>query len=351
MPEIASTTRVQRRVFGVDARLVESVGLTMLGAATAFAVSQDDPLVLRGGFPWIALVPMCIGLMHGFLGALASLLFLSLWTFALVYVDASLDVSALDVRLALGILLVGLVPAEVRDRFIRENESLLDRLANADERLEGLSRSHSLLLASHRKLERAAISDESSLVANFERLRERLRGHLDPISVVLRGAQDLLSLFAAHGLVQSAAILHCRDGKVARHAIASIGDAAVDPDHPLVEAAIAGRCVATVRELDPLASGVADASVLAVVPLVDAHDRVWGVVIILEMPFIALRDDHLRVLLSIGSSLADVFSEASERNAAHAADAVRAAPPRARTLTLVPSPAVEEREASHGHAE
>lgn len=350
MPDIESTTRSPWRALEVDARLVESIALTVLGAATAFVLSPNDPVVLHSGFPWIAFIPLFIGLLHGFVAALGSLVVLGLWAMALAYVDASVLITSLDARLGLGIVLVALLPAEVRDRFARENQGLRARIATADERIEGLTRSHSLLLASHRNLERAAISDERSLVANFERMREQLRRYAGPMSIVLRGAQDILSLFAAHGLVQSAAILHYEHGKVGRRAIASIGEPTVDPDHPLVEAAIVGRCVATVRELDPLASGVADTSVLAVVPLVDAHKRVWGVVVIYEMPFIALRDDYLRVLLSIGSSLADVFAAASEPATVQQSVVGVPAQRPALAIALASNECAEGQEASHGHA-
>jgi len=348
---IQATTRAKRRALGMDSRLVESAALTALGAAFAFAVSPTDPILLSEGFPWLALVPMLVGLIHGFVAALGSLAVLGLWALAVVRIDPSLvDLSAVDTRFVVGVILVGLVPAEFRDRFARESAMLRAKLTSADERFEALSRSYSLLRASHRNLERATTFGERSLVASFEVLRGQLRREAGPISVVIRGAEAVLSLFEAHGLVQSAAIFRFDQGRVASLPLATIGGATVDPSHPLIASAIAGRCVATVRELDPLSSGVADTSVLAAVPLVDSQRRVWGVVVILEMPFISLRDDQLRGLLSIGSSLADLFAEASEPKETQEDSTVRATPTQARALALASARWGDGQEVSRGRA-
>jgi hypothetical protein len=89
--------------------------------------------------------------------------------------------------------------------------------------------------------------------------------------------------------------------------VAALGQAAeVDLDHPMVRDALDSREVTSVRE-ERMA--IRDAAPLACVPLVDSSDHLWGVILVHEMPFLAMSEQNMKLLAVLGGRVGDWLAE------------------------------------------
>jgi hypothetical protein len=203
-----------------------------------------------------------------------------------------------------GILVVGMLSGEFADRWLRRLQRLRVVGRYRQQRLEEFSRAYHLLKVSHDRLEERMAGNTTSLRGALLTLRRRLG---EELAKDLAGVGEaVMDLFAEHGWVQVAG-LHEADARLRVQAepVARLGaPGRVDPGLRIIRRAVETRSLVTVREL-PESQGP-----LAVVPLENVEGRLYGVVVIHEMPFVAFTEEHLHLLVVLGGHTADLLSAA-----------------------------------------
>ena len=120
-------------------RWLETLTITMLSPWFGFWANRSDPFLIHGDFPWLALVPLVVGLQHGVAPALASAGLLG----ARAYLQAVNQVEPISVTLhwIIGCLVVAAAAGFFRDRAVRRYDLLQVR---AFDLLEQVQRARSV---------------------------------------------------------------------------------------------------------------------------------------------------------------------------------------------------------------
>lgn len=298
-------------------RVAETVLLTLLVPAIGLWFHEYDPLFLEASFAWLVAAPLLAGLRYGFIFGFGS----ALATVAIMTTSwrLGMESGAFPLQYAIGLILVGMVVGEFTDVWRRRLGQM--RVINDYQatRLDEFVRNYHLLRVSHDQL-------AERLAANPYNLRDALR-HLGrrlqtthPLEV---RAGDILNFLAWHGMFQQAAFYAVDEkGEVRTPALARLGreDEGV-PDSPMVRACLSERCMISLRG-EWMSEAGADGAppLLAVVPLLDVEGRLWGIVTITDMPFMAYHDKTLNLLAVLGGNLGDLIKESQRSETAHAGD-------------------------------
>jgi polysaccharide biosynthesis protein PelD len=303
---IESENHADRR----DLRLrswLEILAITVVIPLGISWINPDDPFLVRGPFPWLALLSLLVGAQHGALGAAvhSSLLFAT----ACAY-DAQvgfLDVAALGAWGG-GCLATGVIAGYFRDRVEGRLTHLSRQARDRAQHLARLSRAHAVLKVSHQKLEERLSAQGWSLESAVEDTRQELAASASLPAL----CQSILNILSNHAMVQAATLFTVVSGGADRRpcdlaVAAKLGHPpAVDAAHRLIARALeTGRLVALDAESTELGS---DESVLVAVPLLAASGRAIGVVVVHEMPFMAFQATNLKALAALCAHLADVLA-------------------------------------------
>ncbi len=305
--------------------ILEGVAITLLLPLLGLWYHRDDPFFLQASFPWLALAPLLLGLRYGFalgLGSAASLSVLMYLMFRL----GRPEVPAFPGSLVLGLLLTGMLAGEFCDMWHRRLHRLAELNYHHRLRVQKFTRSYQLLSLSHERLERAVLANTRSLRETITYLRERVltaesdapdRGDLHHL---------LMEVLGSFGWLQVAALYRVDEyGIFIPQVVAKLGNPRPVPiDAPLLVKALKSGQLTCVRPDDAAAeqpsggaineeSGLVRISeaLLAVIPLVDVHGRMWGVVTVQAMPFVALSRDHLNLLAVLGGHMGDLMALAA----------------------------------------
>jgi hypothetical protein len=272
----------------------------------AFIV-PDDPLLLEAPFPWLALLPVLIGVQHGALAATVGSALL-VGAGALHQLLSGATGLTTLAAFAGGCLCAGVIAGHFHDRVQAQLGRSGRAAADGARRLSRLARAHAVVKLSHHELEERLAARNWSLVSAFEDARHTLAGATSLSAV----GEVVLSVLSNHAMVQSATLLTVagrgRDGGVELLPSASIGHS---PDtnvrHRLVQRALeTGRLVAL--DAESVDAG-ADDSILAVAPLASASGKLLGLVLIHELPFMAFQAENLKNMAALTALLADLLEE------------------------------------------
>jgi len=303
-PFLAAATSSKERTESRERRKwLEILGITACVPLAIYCFHSRDPFLLRGGFPWLVLIPLLIGAQHGILAAVASSALLSLAAWSLGGHSAPEAIGAWSG----GCLAAGVISGHFRDRICARLAHLSQQVEDDGARLVRLTRAHAVLKLSHQRLEERVSAQSWSLAAAVTDAKQRLV----TCDSLASAGNVALNVFFNHAMVQSASLLlgpitgHPTNDALALELQGQLGPKrSVDVRHPLIERALAsGRLVA----IDVHADSGADSSILAVVPLRAASGAALGVLAVHEMPFMAFQAGHLKNLAVLALHLTDLI--------------------------------------------
>nr|WP_284509391.1 PelD GGDEF domain-containing protein [Caballeronia sp. GAFFF2] len=300
--------RVRRFLAPAVARpfaIVESVALMLIMLSVARWLQHDDPLLVRGGFPWLWMVPLLVALRYGtLLGLLSSSIMFGVWelfyppggTFPALYFAGGLCQTILAGHF-------GDTWGSRAERASSLNDYLNDRLV-------ALTNSHYLLRLSHERLEKDLLSRPTTLRDSITELRRlSVAGDTAKNDSSMRGADGLLEFIAQACQIEVAALFPVHRGKLGMEPIAQLGDAfTLKLDDELVMHALATQNVAHLKNVD---STVPVSEYLVCAPLVSADGELRALLVIKRMPFLSLNFDNLQLLLVLLGYYADGVAHAS----------------------------------------
>lgn len=275
----------------------ETLLLTALIPAARVAFGWDDPFLLEGAFPWLAFVPLAIGVQHGLAYALASVVL----SCAGVLVHAMLaggDVPA--PAFAVAWCAIAAIAGRACDAQSEKTDRLRRRVLQLERAIAKEKSSRHVLQLSHERLVEQLAGVPGSVQASVVAALERLAGFRSAREL----GRSLLDLLAQHAELQRGAVFAVDgNGTLLEWPVATLGrapetraggagDWACAANSPLVVRAVRTRRLTSVVDGDGLAGATGEV-VLAALPLLAADARLLGIVAMTQLPFAAFHPGAL----------------------------------------------------------
>lgn len=298
-------------------RIIETVLLVALAMWVAHWLAPDDPLGINAQFPWLWLAPAVLAMRYGStLGVVAVATVLAGW-YAFVHGhhtdEAASMVSAAQAfpqSYFLGGLILTLLCGQFAEVWNARSRRLRAINAYLDERLTMLTKSHFLLRLSHERLEQDLLSKPLTLRESLDRMRALTLTQilLDPRKMPAPDA--FLQILAQSCQVTAASVYTCDDaGHIHAEAAASIGKVGpLAADDPLVRYCLSQRKLGHVQT-ESLNQNLRNQSrYLVCAPLLNFDGRQFGLLVVEQLPFVALNEDTLQLM----SVLIDYYADGIE---------------------------------------
>jgi len=180
-------------------------------------------------------------------------------------------------------------------------------------RMNEFSRSYHILKGSHTLLEQQTANYSKSMRTSLLDLAKQMLTFENHDGKPLSGIGDqILVLFSNYGSIQTASVYAVSENqKLSLQPVACLGNPKPFwPTNPLVREAFKTGNVTSIQILDKeLAQDI-----LVVIPLVDVFQKIWGMVIVNEMPMFALQENTLDLLSLLGGRIGDLIQCRTEGN-------------------------------------
>lgn len=260
----------------------ETLLLPLLALLIGYVFSRSDPLWVHAEFPWSWFAPMIVALRYGPIAGLsaAGVLLLGWLGFNRE------DVSSFPQQYFLGGLIVVMIVGEISSLWRARIRRARTAQYYMDQRTEQLVRQHYLLRLSHDQLEQELIGRPVSM-------RDAI-SVLSGLSGAPGDAQSLLNLLAQFCQISAASLVAVHDDKLEPQPIAQLGGVhEIRPEDPLLRQALEARVLTHVSQ------GLREAQqtrYLVVAPMLDLSGEIYGLLLVEEMPFFALKEETLQTI-------------------------------------------------------
>lgn len=270
----------------------ESLAIVFGILGLGFVATPQDPFFLKADFPWLWFGPLLVALRYGMAPSMVSLALLVLaW---LISAKFGRVTGAFPTLPVVGGVLLTLVSAQFssiwQQRLRRSNQVS----QHARDRFEQLSKAYFMVRQSHDRLEQNLISRPVTLRQAMHDLRVLLvktGGNLTPES-----ATELLGILAHYCSLESAAIhVATASGELAGEPLAICGRGCVFvPDDQLLHAALESGNTAY-QAANRLRQEERSAYLVAA-PIRTSSGSLLGMLLVSEMPFLALQRETLQIM-------------------------------------------------------
>ncbi|WP_443113655.1 PelD GGDEF domain-containing protein [Herbaspirillum seropedicae] len=298
-------------------RIVETVALVVAALLFAHWVAPEDPLGIRAQFPWLWLVAAILAMRYGStLGVVAVATMMAGW-YLLVHGHQSSEADAVAAAAQafpqsyfLGGLVLTLLCGQFAEVWNARSRRLRAINAYLDERLTMLTKNHFLLRLSHERLEQDLLSKPLTLRESLDRMRALTLTQilLDPSRMPAPDA--FLQILAQSCQVASAAVYVCdAAGHITPEPAASVGKVSeLAADDALVRYCLAQRKLGHIQT-ESLNQNLRNQSrYLVCAPLLNFEGRLFGLLAVEQLPFVALNEDTLQLM----SVLIDYYADGIE---------------------------------------
>jgi len=173
-------------------------------------------------------------------------------------------------------------------------------------RLKEFSKDYHILKVSHGQLEEFMAGNRLSVRQALQQLKPMLTSNT---SDEIKAGSELMAVFAQFGAVQVAGLYGTKEQDrldpkpVATHG----GMPELNLFDPLIKLAIDSKQLVSVKLAAQETESV-ESDLLAVVPIVDSHGHLHGVLAIKDMHFMAFQQENLNVLSLLGSYVGDMLT-------------------------------------------
>jgi len=263
-------------------------------------LNPADPFFVQGQFPWPWIAPLLLSLRYGIAAGMTSAFLLVGVLLAMVWEGGT------SAQLPNGYILGGLLTVLISGQFSSVWNKRLRRAtvlgSHAGERFEQLSKAYFMVRLSHDRLEQNLISRPVTLRGAMTELRGLLAREGGELNE--RSARALMAILVHYCRLGSAAIYPCVDGRVSDQVLASCGRGApLDRGDLLLGSALeSGNTIyQAVNRLEPDERS----SYLVAAPIRTSSGDMPGILLISDMPFLALERETLQIMAVILTYFAD----------------------------------------------
>ncbi|SOB52467.1 PelD GGDEF domain-containing protein [Pseudomonas lundensis] len=289
---------------------LETLVITALALGLGLWLTPDDPLQVRGEFPWPLLAPLLISVRYGFVRGVSSACLIVMAFFILRQQGWPLY-AEISPSFIVGILVCTMVVGEVRDLWDRRLQRL--QMANnyRQYRLDEFTRHHQVLRVSHDRLEQRVAGSDQSLRSSLLGLRERLRTLQGTPQPLVALAEPIVAILGQYGSLRVAGLYPVdAQRRVQDEPLATLGVMGPLSVHdPLITLCLERNELVSVRSNLTDNGEQSDFSSLQVcVPLMDTEGRLLAILAVRQMPFFAFQERTLSLLALLAGHIADLLS-------------------------------------------
>lgn len=299
---------------GEITKWIESIGISILIPIIGYAIDPLDPFFANYDFPWLILAPLLISLRYGFAsGIMTSSLLIGM--VATGFYSGWPGISFFPTEMIVGLLLVTLISTEFHGIWVRKIKLLENKYNYINARMNKFTRAYHLLKGSHHQLELHVASQAKSLRSFLLDLERQVLSLEKKEGEPLAGiGESILRLFSDFASVQIAAIYGVTDDerkKINPEPVACLGRAApLISSDPLVKEVLNTGHVASIKLEDDDAMDFT--KTLVVIPLIDVYQKIWGLVVVNEMPLFALQESTMDLFAILGGNIGDLIKRRTE---------------------------------------
>ena len=287
--------------------ILETSAFLLLAPMVGWLFNPADPLLLQSDFPWLFFVCMLPALRYGFAYGFGSAMVL-IGALALAERWQLFGVETFPTTLSLGLLIGSMLAGEFTDTWTKRVKRL--QIVNTYQRmrLEEFTLSYSLLKVSHDRMEHQMAAGSVSLRGALMEFRRFLLQYETDMQLSAEMSEQILRLFGDYVAIRVAAIYPVDEkGQVADTPVAVHGQPQVSPAHEMVRMAVDDGVLMTIRDLLERPAE-AESAPLAAVPIADVGGRLYAVLVVEDMPFVALQEENLKLLAVLGGHVADLLT-------------------------------------------
>lgn len=270
---------------------LETVVLTLFAPLIGSLLDSSDPFFIHTAFPWLWFGPLLVALRYGVALALSSASLVALLWF--VSSVGGLVTGDFPLHYMLGGALITLIAGQfstVWSTRLRRSDQLS---RHASERFEQLSRAYFMVRHSHDRLEQNLVSRPVTLrqaMMELQRLLANTGGAVNP-----KLANELMVILAHYCSLSSAALYAVHSGEPDQEPLAQCGKGApYMPDDLLLQSALESGTTAY-QAANRLTSGQ-ESCYLVAAPVRTSTGKILGVLLVTDMPFMALHRETLQIL-------------------------------------------------------
>lgn len=270
-----------------------------------WSLGRQDAFFLQTAFPWIILIPILTTSRYATWYGIASLAVLSLFCLSYVFLyQPTLLSDALEILA--GTLLLILLVGEMIQRWKQRSEQQTKQLLETQKSAVHSKQALQLLHISYSQLEEALVTTTQSLTGSLRLIEltctqdqtkaERLEG-------VIYKLRDILQQYE---WLESAAFYPMNNkGGIVPKALTHIGAVPMNlHQDPLLKVVIRSKKAIQINR-SPL---LKDSQLQAGIPLVDNHQRLWGVLAVVRMTPSGFRHQNLNLLVLLCNYVANRLS-------------------------------------------
>ena len=254
-------------------KVIELIVFALIVPVIGFFFFKNDPVGMNSGFPWIV-VPAVLfaaryGTVWGFICAVISAATLAYpWQ---AYIDQTSSLIALGVGTVILSILVGDFASAGKKQSAQESaENKYLR-----HRLKEFSKDYHVLKVSHGQLEEFMAGNRMSVRQALQQLKPMLTSNT---SDEIKAGSELMAVFAQFGAVQVAGLYGTKDrDRIDPKPIATHGGMPeLNLFDPLIKLSIDSKQLVSVK-LHAQETETVESELLAVVPIVDSHGHLHGI--------------------------------------------------------------------------
>lgn len=278
----------------------ESIAIVFGVLGFGFLVAPADPFFLRAEFPWLWFGPLLVALRYGMAPAMSSLALLVLaWLLA---ERLGRVVGPFPTQQVVGGVLLTLISAQFSTIWQQRLRRSKQVSQHAKDRFEQLSKAYFMVRYSHDRLEQSLISRPVTLrqaMCDLRGLLVKTGGGLTAES-----STELLGILSHYCSLEGAAIYAAADGELLPEPLATCGRSGkLVPDDQLLRAALESGDT-SYQAANRLRQEERSAYLVAA-PVITSSGRLLGMLLVTEMPFLALQRENLQIIAVLLAYVAD----------------------------------------------
>lgn len=294
---------------------MEAITIAILLPLIGYVIDPLDPFFIGYQFPWLIIAPLLVSLRYGFIyGAVTASLSIGIVSTGF-YLEWS-QVPVFPKEVIVGMVLVTMISTEFHELWNRKIKLLEDKYNHLKIRTDKFSYTYQLIKASHYQLEQHLVNQTKSLrlaLIDLEKQIESLeKKNGEPLVGISEG---ILKVFCNYTNVRVAAIYAITEQqKIIPEPVAYLGRTiTASSSDQLIEKALRNGCVASIS-IDTEDDVMTATEAIAVIPLIDVYRKIWGVVVVYEIPLFALQENTMDLFAVLGGKIGDLIKRRTEHH-------------------------------------
>ena len=284
--------------------LLISIIIPILG----ILINPSDIFFLDAPFPWIILPPLLIALRYGTVNGMISLFLIAISILFYISLKGG-NLSQFPLHIVSGMIILSLVTGEIIESWKKRFKAQSEEKKYMSERLQQLDNAYRILQVSHGQLEDQFVDKTLSLRKSLELIQTDIdpKSH-SPLNLIAKKMLEVLTQFE---WLEIAAVYAIDDkiGIIERPLVSQGKMPMLIANDDLLNRALKTKKVISIKKSSYLDHpNKINSNLVAVVPIIDAQQKMWGILAIKQMQFTEFHQQNINVLGLIGNYIANLLS-------------------------------------------